>query len=247
MQSQRGQKAKPSRDMNHRDSQRDSHAMSTRGALFTFSSLSAAPAPKRWWERGVEGGGDEETVFPITRHYRNVPYTRVVGFELPRRWLIREVNRGGQLVGRTKWGGVWQRGRQLADDMDARLICISSLSLSPSLPLTLAACPVWIRFSYFFCDFFYVFVLFSAFALFVWLCLPFIYFAFHANSRIFVYSIAKRCPLLLSAASSTLAMQKFSCSTPAFLKILDTSRRRCFGQLPHYSIPCLILTDLWVI
>lgn len=94
---------------------------------------------------------------------------------------------------------------------------------------------------------FFVFVLFSAFALFVWLCLPFIYFAFHANSRIFVYSIAQRCPLLLSAASSTLAMQKFSCSTPAFLKILDTSCRRRFGQLPHYSIPCLILTDLWVI
>lgn len=47
MQSQRGQNVKPSRDMNHRDSQRDSHAMSTRGALFTFSRLSAAPAPKR--------------------------------------------------------------------------------------------------------------------------------------------------------------------------------------------------------
>lgn len=83
MQSQRGQKAKPSRDMNHRDSQRDSHAMSTRGALFTFSRLSAAPAPKRCREGGVRGKRREvETVFPITRHYRNVPYTRrVVGFE----------------------------------------------------------------------------------------------------------------------------------------------------------------------
>lgn len=35
----------------------------------------------------------------------------------------------GQLVGRRQWGAK-QRGRQLADDMDARLICISSLSLS---------------------------------------------------------------------------------------------------------------------
>lgn len=143
-------------------------------------------------------------------------------------------------------GGARQRGRQLADDMDARLICISSLSLSLSSSDAGSLPSLNSIFVFFFVTFF-VFVLFSAFALFVWLCLPFIYFAFHANSRIFVYSIAQRCPLLLSAASSTLAMQKFSCSTPAFLKILDTSCRRRFGQLPHYSIPCLILTDLWVI
>lgn len=84
MQSQRGQKAKPSRDMNHRDSHREIPMPCQRVAHCSHS----VAYQQRQHLNGVGRGGyrgkwrEVETVFPITRHYRNVPYTRrVVGFE----------------------------------------------------------------------------------------------------------------------------------------------------------------------
>lgn len=144
MQSQRGQNVKPSRDMNHRDSQRDSHAMSTRGALFTFSRLSAAPAPKRWWERGVEGRDS-------VPHYATLsqcPIYASCRVRVASTLTDKRSKPWGAVSREIEVGGETQRGSLLTTW--TRALSVSPPSLSPSLPLTLAACPVWIRFSSFF-------------------------------------------------------------------------------------------------
>lgn len=167
--SQQGQ-AKPSRDMNHRDS----HAMSTRGAAHCSHSAAYQQQQQRRHLFAVWGRGD--TGAPITRHYLTVPYTmRLALGSSRRRWLIRYAIRGGQLVGGSQAKRQNMRGSMLTTR--TRLISsFVSVPLSLTLPLSsfclfsLAACPVWIRFSVLWLYFGFVFVVSFFFLLFC-LCL----------------------------------------------------------------------------